>query len=196
MARGYSATWQRIARRIRVPVGFAFTVLYLWLARPTWKSILLGAVFVIAGIVVRALASGHLKKNEQLATTGPYAHTRNPLYLGSLILALGFALAALNWWIAIGLALIFAAIYLPVIQAEETFLRTKFPEFAEYAGKVPRIFPRVTHFQHPDGGFSWGLYRKHREYNAALGSVALMAALVMKLLWSILHTASARNSIF
>ena len=196
MSRGYSVTWQRIARRVRVPVGFAFSVLYLWLARPTWKSILLGAVFVIAGIVVRALASGHLRKNEQLATTGPYAHTRNPLYLGSLILALGFASAALSWWTAIGLAVIFAAIYLPVIQAEETFLRTRFPEFAEYARSVPRIFPRVTHSHHADGGFSWGLYRKHREYNAALGSVALMAALVMKLLWSILHTASARNSIF
>jgi protein-S-isoprenylcysteine O-methyltransferase Ste14 len=194
--RGYSVTWQRIARRIRVPVGFAFTALYLWLARPTWGSILLGALFVIAGIVVRALASGHLKKNEQLATSGPYAYTRNPLYLGSLILALGFASAALSWWIAIGLAIIFVAIYLPVIRAEETFLRTRFPEFAEYADKVPRIVPRVRRLHHADSGFSWDLYLRHREYNAALGSAALMAALVVKLLWSLHHTAGTRNSIF
>jgi len=142
------------------------------------------------------MASGHLQKNERLATRGPYAYTRNPLYLGSLILALGFALASLNGWVAIGLVVIFAGIYLPVIQAEEIFLRTRFPEFAQYAGKVPRIFPRVRHFPHPDGGFSWGLYLKHREYNALLGSAALMAALVVKLLWSIHHTAGTRISIF
>jgi protein-S-isoprenylcysteine O-methyltransferase Ste14 len=189
-------TWAKIARRIRVPVGFAFTAVYVWLAHPSLRSILAGAFFVVIGVLVRAMASGHLQKNERLATRGPYAYTRNPLYLGSLILALGFASASLSGWIAIGLAVIFAGIYLPVIQAEEIFLRTRFPEFAEYARKVPRIFPRVRHFHHADGGFSWGLYLKHREYNAALGSAALMAALVMKLLWSIHHEAGTRISIF
>jgi hypothetical protein len=180
-----STTWQKMARRIRVPVGFAFTVIYVALAHPTWKSLLIGTAFVIAGIAVRALASGHLKKNEELATSGPYAYTRNPLYLGSLILALGFAIAARNWWIAALLLLIFVAIYLPVIGAEEDFLRTKFPEFAKYSAEVPRVIPRFTSHSPYQPGFSWELYLKHREYNAAIGSAALLAALIAKLLWNL-----------
>jgi hypothetical protein len=191
-----SVTWQGIARRIRVPAGFAFTVLYLWLARPTWKSILLGSVFVISGIVMRALASGHVKKNEQLTTSGPYGYTRNPLYLGSLILALGFILAALNWWIALILAAMFAAIYLPVIQAEEAFLRKQFPEFEDYSREVPKLFPRLTSFHYSGKEFSWNLYLKHREYNAALGSAALIAALVAKVLWFVHHSSGTRIPIY
>ena len=81
------ASWSTVARHIRVPLGFVFAALYFWLAKPTVESILLGSVLVIPGLVLRALASGHVQKNEQLATSGPYAYTRNPLYLGSLILA-------------------------------------------------------------------------------------------------------------
>ena len=184
MLKESSTTWQRIARRIRVPTGFAFAVVYLWLAKPTWESILLGTILVIIGTVVRALASGHLNKNEELAVNGPYAYSRNPLYLGSLILALGFAVAALSWWVAVLLAVIFAAIYVPVIQAEENFLRTTFPEFAAYSREVPRLIPRLTSFQGSRSSFSWALYLKHREYNAAIGSAALFAALVAKLLWT------------
>jgi protein-S-isoprenylcysteine O-methyltransferase Ste14 len=175
-------SWSAIARRIRVPLGFAFAVVFLWLAEPTRKSILSGAGLIIVGLVVRALASGHLQKNEQLATGGPYAYTRNPLYLGSLILAVGFALAARSWWIAGGIVLIFFAIYLPVIRAEEVFLRERFAEFEDYAREVPALFPRLSAFGKPSGGFSWDLYWKHREYNAAMGSAAIMAALVVKLL--------------
>ncbi len=196
MSRESSTTWQKIARRIRVPVGFLFTALYLWLARPTWTSISLGTLFVIAGIVIRASASGHLNKNESLATSGPYAYTRNPLYLGSLILALGFAFASLDWWIAFALAIVFAAIYMPVITAEEAFLRTTFPEFAAYSRKVPRLLPRLASFHHYDSGFSWKLYLKHREYNAAVGSAALIAALIAKLLWNLHRAGTTTNFIF
>ena len=177
------AKWSVIARRIRVPIGFAFTVLYLWLARPTVKSLLLGAALVLTGLAIRALASGHVEKNQRLATGGPYAYTRNPLYLGSLILAGGFVLAARSWWIAVGVIVIFLAVYLPVIGAEETFLRERFPEFEEYARQVPRLLPRWSAFHNSHGEFSWDLYWKHREYNAALGSVAMVAALAAKLFW-------------
>ena len=177
------ASWSAIARRIRVPLGFAFTVVYLLLAKPTVNSILLGAALVIPGVLVRALASGHVQKNEQLTTSGPYAYTRNPLYLGSLILAVGFALASRSWWIAAGMVLIFFSIYLPVIRAEEVFLRKRFPEFADYARSVPRLLPRLSPFGGRGGSFFWDLYWKHREYNAAVGSIALMAALVVKALW-------------
>ncbi len=86
--------WSKIARRIRVPLGFVFAVLYFWLAKPTWRFIALGAILIIPGLLIRALASGHVRKNEALATSGPYAYTRNPLYLGSLLMGIGFAVAA------------------------------------------------------------------------------------------------------
>lgn len=177
------ASWSRIARRIRVPLGFALAALYLWLAKPTLMSLLIGLALVVPGIVVRALASGHVQKNEQLTTSGPYAYTRNPLYLGSLILATGFALAARSWWMAAAMAVFFLAIYLPVIRSEETFLRERFAEFAEYARHVPRLLPRLTPFGNCKSEFSRDLYRQHREYNAIIGAVAMVAALVAKLLW-------------
>ncbi len=177
-------SWTRIARRIRVPLGFVFTAIFLWLAKPTPRSMLIGSALIIPGLAIRALASGHVKKNEELTTTGPYAYTRNPLYLGSLILTLGFAISARNWWIGAGLVLIFLGIYLPVIYGEEVFLKERFPEFAEYAQRVPRLLPGVRSFGSNAGAFSWDLYWKHREYNATLGAAALMAALVAKLFWS------------
>ncbi len=143
---------------------------------------------MVIGVVVRALASGHLKKDQELATSGPYAYTRNPLYLGSLILALGFILAAHNWWIAVISTLIFLAIYMPVIKAEEAFLRKRFPKYNDYARRVPQIFPRLR-ASGWSSGFSWALYMKHREYNAAIGALALLAALQVKLLW-LLHQAA------
>jgi protein-S-isoprenylcysteine O-methyltransferase Ste14 len=175
--------WSAIARRIRVPLGFAVAVIYLWLASPSTLSIELGAVLVIAGLVFRGWASGHLRKNEQLATTGPYAYTRNPLYLGSAILAVGFAVAARSWWIAGILAVMFVAIYLPVIRAEEEYLAQNFPEFPAYADRVPRLLPELKAIGENDARFSWRLYKKHREYHATLGAVALMAVLAGKLLW-------------
>src|SRR6202167_2838143 len=94
-----SLSWRRIARRIRVPLGFVFTAIFLWLAKPTAKSMLIGSALIIPGLVLRSLASGHVKKNEELTMTGPYAYTRNPLYLGSLLLTVGFAISARSWWI-------------------------------------------------------------------------------------------------
>ena len=174
--------WSRIARRIRVPLSFAFAVLYFWLSRPTGKSIVVGALVAIPGLLIRALASGHVRKNEQLTTSGPYAYTRNPLYLGSIILAVGFAIAARSWVIVTAMLIIFIAVYLPVIQAEETFLRGNFPGFGEYASRVPRLFPRSIAVASHQGKFSWDLYLKHREYNAILGVVAMLAVLISKLL--------------
>jgi protein-S-isoprenylcysteine O-methyltransferase Ste14 len=175
--------WSQIARRIRVPLGFLFAVFYFWLARPSWRSLALGAILVITGLVVRALASGHVRKNEALATSGPYAYTRNPLYLGSLLMGLGFALAGRSWWVGVVLVLMFFAIYIPVIRDEEAFLRQKFPEFDEHARRVPRMFPRLTRSAGDDnsGVFSFELYWKHREYNAILGTLAMLAALIVKM---------------
>ena len=179
------AEWSQIARRVRVPLGFLFAVLYFWLARPTWRSMAVGAIVVVPGLLIRGLASGHVRKNESLATSGPYAYTRNPLYLGSLVMGLGFCVAARSWWVGLALVVMFFAIYLPVIRDEEAFLRRTFPEFEEYARRVPRMFPRLTPMSgassEAPAGFSLELYLKHREYNALLGALAMMAALMAKM---------------
>jgi hypothetical protein len=138
---------------------------------------------IVAGLLIRALASGHVRKNEALATTGPYAYTRNPLYLGSLLIGIGFAVAARSWWVVAALVVMFFAVYVPVIRGEERFLRDKFPEFDEYARRVPRMMPRFTAARSVDdeGGFSMELYLKHREWNALLGSVLLAGTLILKM---------------
>ena len=177
------AEWSKIARRIRVPLGFAFAAFYLWVARPSWTFLLLGTVVAIPGIALRAFASGHVKKNEELTTSGPYAYTRNPLYLGSLIMALGFAIAARSVVVLVVMLVMFFAIYLPVIRSEEAYLRETFPAFDDYARRVPRLVPRLRPYSNQVGAFSARLYRQHREYNALLGTVALMSALVAKLMW-------------
>jgi protein-S-isoprenylcysteine O-methyltransferase Ste14 len=164
-------------------MGFAFAVLYFWLARPTWRFLALGSVLILLGLIIRALASGHVRKNEALAATGPYAYTRNPLYLGSLFIGIGFALAARSWWVGGALVVMFFAIYVPVIRSEEKFLGDKFPEFEEYARRVPRMLPRLTPAKSREdaGEFSSELYLKHREWNALVGSALLIAALILKM---------------
>lgn len=180
MARG----WGRVAKRIRVPLGFAFAVFFLWMARPNLLFMALSLLLVIPGVCLRAYASGYVKKNAELTVTGPYAYTRNPLYLGSMMMAFGFALASRSIWIAVALAVLFAVIYVPVIQGEEQFLRSKFPEFDAYAARVPRLLPRLGRagvHSGDGGGFSATLYRKHREYNALIGAVAIYAGLALRL---------------
>ncbi len=177
------AEWSRIARRIRVPLGFVFAALYFWLAQPTWQFLVLGTILIVPGLLMRALASGYVRKNEALATSGPYAYTRNPLYLGSFLIGIGFALAARSWWVGAALVLMFFAIYLPVIRSEEAFLRANFPEFEEYARRVPRLFPRITpaRLSNDRGKFSMSLYLQHREYNALVGAVLIAVVLALKL---------------
>ncbi|HSM85897.1 MAG TPA: isoprenylcysteine carboxylmethyltransferase family protein [Candidatus Limnocylindrales bacterium] len=180
-------SWSRIATRMRVPLGFVFAAAYFWFARPDWLSVGIGCALVATGLVTRAVASGHIQKNAELATTGPYAYTRNPLYLGSVLMAIGFVIAARNPWIAAAALAMFLAIYIPVIRAEEKYLGSAFPAYVEYASHVPRLLPRLTPYRPGDGevsqgGFSRELYLKHREYNAALGSALMVAALILKIL--------------
>ncbi|HEY6939367.1 MAG TPA: isoprenylcysteine carboxylmethyltransferase family protein [Terriglobales bacterium] len=176
-------SWGNIARRIRVPLGFVFAIVYVWLARPSRESLLAGAAICVPGLALRALASGHVQKNTCLTITGPYAFTRNPLYLGSLVLAGGFAVAARSWWVAQVIVALFVIVYLPVVLAEERFLRERFPEFAEYERRVPRFVPRWAPAEARQGRFSSQLYWKHREYNAVLGAFAMMVALAVKMVW-------------
>ncbi len=176
--------WGRIAKRIRVPLGFLFAAFFLWRARPEWWSLAAGSAVALTGVWIRAISSGHVKKNEELAMTGPYAYTRNPLYFGSIVIAMGFALAALRWEIAIAIVIMFAAIYIPVIRGEEQFLSVRFPGYADYCRRVPRLLPRLSTGSEGRSQFSRGLYLQHREYNALLGTLAVIAALAIRLiLW-------------
>ena len=176
-----SVTWARVARRIRVPVGFLSAVAYVWLAHPTRVSLIVGTLVVIPGLVLRGLASGHVQKDKQLTTSGPYAYTRNPLYLGSLMMAAGFAIAARSWWIVGIMILMFVLIYVPVIAGEERYLRQTFPEYDEYARRVPRMLPRLARYGGERSAYSSARYWKHREYEASIGSLAMLAILIAKL---------------
>lgn len=178
--------WSRIARRIRVPLGFVFAVLYWWLARPTWGSIALGAAIAAIGVAIRAFAAGHVRKNQELTTTGPYAHTRNPLYLGSIVIALGFGVASRNPWVAVIIVVLFLGIYIPVIRSEEEYLRSQFRDFDEYCARVPRLLPRIRKTAGAQAGsFSRELYLRHREYNALIGAAAMLAALAAKIVFNL-----------
>ena len=203
-------TWQRVARRIRVPLGFLAAVLYvfqLWQRAPDPRAIAWSLVAVVAGLWLRGYASGYVKKNQELTTTGPYAYTRNPLYLGSMLIAAGFAMALMSWTVALVLPFGFAIIYIPVIASEERFLRANFAEFDEYCRRVPRLIPRLTPAKPPaqqgrapngenvtkaaSGRFSFGLYLRHREYNALLGAALLYLCLfyLRPVLDAIMHRA-------
>src|ERR1035438_3571107 len=175
--------WSRVARRIRVPMGFVLAIFYFWRARPTWGFLVLGALIALLGIVLRTAASGQVKKNRELTMTGPYAYVRNPLYLGSIVIAIGFAVAARDIWIAVAILLLFVLIYVPVIRSEEAFLRGQFPQYDDYARRVPSLLPRTLFVRQTTKRFSRELYLKHREYNALLGAAAMLAALIIKVLW-------------
>lgn len=174
--------WQKVARRIRVPLGFLTAALYLfeWWRTPTHlTAIATSLLLVLPGLWLRGYAAGYVKKNRELTQTGPYAFTRNPLYLGSILIAMGFAVALLNWVVAAALAFMFFVIYVPVIASEERFLRATFPDFDSYCRRVPRLLPRLTPASSDSrsGSFSFALYLRHREYNAAIGAALLYLCL-------------------
>jgi hypothetical protein len=188
--------WQKIARRIRVPLGFAAALLYLWELvqhKPQPQPIAWSLLLVIPGLWLRGYAAGYVKKNSELTITGPYAHVRNPLYLGSILIAAGFGVALMSLPFAIALLAFFLLIYVPVIASEEAFLRDTFLEFEWYCARVPRLIPRITPARAPDGprgqsgGFSFALYRKHREYNSAIGATFLYLSLLLGILLHTMH---------
>jgi protein-S-isoprenylcysteine O-methyltransferase Ste14 len=178
--------WQKVARRIRVPLGFLAAALYLfslWQHAPRPAAVAWSLALVLPGLWLRGYASGYVKKNRELTVTGPYAYTRNPLYLGSMLIAAGFAVALLSWPFALVLAVGFALIYIPVIASEERFLRATFSSFDDYCRRVPRIIPRLTPARNGTkdgeaGSFSLDLYLRHREYNAAVGAALLYLSLL------------------
>ena len=165
-------------QRLRVPLGFVIAAVVLYLATPKGFSILAGIPFAIAGAMLRAIAAGVIRKDSQLATDGPYAWTRNPLYFGSFLLSVGFAIMSANWIAAAALMVPSLVIYPNVIRNEEGHLERLFPEdFRRYRAAVPRFIPRFRRYQ---GSFSFKQYMANREYNTALGFGAVLAVFIVK----------------
>ena len=176
-------TLSRLAARLRLPLGFVVAALYIVFARPSDATLVVGACVALAGVLVRAWAAGHIMKNDRLATTGPYAHTRNPLYFGSFLIACGFAIAA-HWALLIFVFVFWLLIYGPTIARERTKIMAMFPDsYPEFERHVPPFFPRVLPWRGGGEGaaFSPALYMRHGEWRAALGYLGTMTWLVLRL---------------
>ncbi|HEV7701814.1 MAG TPA: isoprenylcysteine carboxylmethyltransferase family protein [Pyrinomonadaceae bacterium] len=172
---------KRTLQRVRVPLGFIFAVLFIVFSRPTLWTLVAGGVIAVLGLAVRAWASGHIRKASVLAVSGPYAYTRNPLYLGSLLLGVGFTVAAGVWWLALAFTALYLGIYLPVMRVEEEDIRRIFgTEFDEYQKAVPLFIPRLSVWKRTATRFDGQLYLRYREYRAALGAAGAMAILGAK----------------
>ena len=178
---------RELARRVRVPLGFLFAAGYLVVARPTALTLVVGTAIALTGLLIRAWAAGHIVKNDRLATTGPYAHTRNPLYFGSFLIAAGFAIAA-HWSLLLLVIAFFVLIYGPTIRDERVGIRARFPEaYDEWERNVPPFVPRPTPWRAETAGvqeregFDFQLYMRHGEWRAALGFAAVLAYLIFRM---------------
>jgi protein-S-isoprenylcysteine O-methyltransferase Ste14 len=168
------------AQRLRAPSGFLLLAAFAWWAAPTVQSLVIGALVSTAGLLLRGWAAGHLAKNERLAAGGPYAYTRNPLYLGTALVAVGLVVASRQPALAVLFMAAFVLVYLPVIELEEQHLRDLFPEYEEYARRVPRLGFKMP-VQGSTETFRLALYRKNEEYKAAAGFLAAVALLIWKI---------------
>lgn len=165
--------------KLRVPSGFLLVIAFGWLALPTMQSLTLGIPVSLAGLLLRAWAAGHLAKNQQLATGGPYRYIRNPLYVGTLLVAAGLVIAARRMELALLFTVVFVFVYLPVIQNEESHLRKIFPAYAAYADRVPVLIPYRRPIESM-GRFRPDLYLRNQEYQALLGYLVGMIYLIWK----------------
>ncbi len=168
-----------LVARLRVPIGFGLVLAFAWLSEPNTRSLALGLPVSLLGLLLRAWATGHLEKNIRLAESGPYAYVRNPLYLGTLLVAAGLVIASRRWLLAALFAAVFLLIYLPVIELEEQHLANLFPNFAAYSKRVPSLWPTL-HREKYHANFRWSLYVRNREYQALLGFLAGEAFLIAK----------------
>jgi protein-S-isoprenylcysteine O-methyltransferase Ste14 len=170
---------RKTLQRVRVTCGYIFAIVFLAFCRPTARSIVIGVSIAVVGLLLRAWACGHLRKGKELDISGPYAYTRNPLYLGSFLITIGFGAASNVWWLAAAAVVFFLSIYLPVINVETSELESVMgDDYREYAAGVPRFLPRLTPWRKEARGFDFQLYLKNGEYMAVIGVVAAALALI------------------
>jgi protein-S-isoprenylcysteine O-methyltransferase Ste14 len=173
-------------RALRLRSVWLLVVPFVLLARPTVPLLLAGGALALLGTLLRGWAAGTIRKDRELSTDGPYAHTRNPLYLGSFLIGIGVAVASGRWELVVLFALFFAGLYAPLVRAEERALAERFGDaWARWASRVPAFLPRVTPYRADprDGArFSFERWRRNREYEAAAGVVAGFVFLAARLL--------------
>jgi protein-S-isoprenylcysteine O-methyltransferase Ste14 len=171
-----------VVARLRVPSGFLIVAVFAWFSSPTALSLEIGLPVSLLGLALRAWAAGCLAKDRQLATGGPYAYSRNPLYLGTLLVAVGLSIAARSLGLGALFAAVFMFVYLPVIQNESEHLHHLFRDYAAYAAAVPMLLPRLTPYRGENPNpFRFALYLTNQEYNAGAGFAAGMLFLLWKL---------------
>ncbi|HEX6279489.1 MAG TPA: isoprenylcysteine carboxylmethyltransferase family protein [Pyrinomonadaceae bacterium] len=169
-------------QRNRVFLGFIISLAYLIFSRPSPAPLSVGVAVASLGLLLRAWACGHLRKTLELDVSGPYAHTRNPLYLGTFIIAIGFGIASGSWWLFLLVVTYIGSIYFPVMNVEADVLRQRLgQEYEEYEANVPLLIPRLTPWKKSDRTFDFQLYLKNGEYNAAIGLAVATAILVAKI---------------
>lgn len=174
---------QEILNRLRVRAGLFLALAVILLARPTWDSILTGVLICVLGLVIRAWASGHLRKEKELAVSGPYRYSRNPLYLGNFLLGTGITAGARSWWV-LGLCVAYFAVFYPlIIRRERERMKNLFPrQYEAYGKKVPLFFPNPWKHSAATGRFRWSLYKQNKEYRALYGTIVVWVVLAAKLL--------------
>ena len=167
--------------RLEWAVSIVLAIAACWLSSPTSASVLLGVPLALAGLALRAWAAGHLRKNRQLAVSGPYSYVRNPLYIGSLLAGIGLGTSANNGFLIAGILAVFLFWFLPVVTEEEDHIRKILPGYREYESRVRRFVPALSPRYESRIGFDAKLYLNNREYSALLGFAAFMLILWLKL---------------
>jgi hypothetical protein len=159
--------------RWRVPIGYALAIVVFWLADPTPLSLAIGGVIAAAGEELRIWAAGHLEKGREVTTSGPYAFTRHPLYVGSSVMGAGFAVASASVAVAVIVAVYLVTTVTAAIRSEEAHLTDKFGErYPAYRQGAGPSEPRE---------FSFSRAMRNREYRALAGVLLTFALLAAKL---------------
>ena len=177
------ASWKKIAQKTRVPAGTILGVIFLICMHPSTRSLWIGGAIALPGSLLRLWAAGHIEKGRVLTQSGPYALTRNPLYLGSFLMALGIILGGQGYWLLPIFGVFFAVFYIPVMKAEELELFSGYGEqFTEYSKRVPLFFPSLGSGGNAASAFLWSRVIRNREHRTIAGLVVAEAILVLKYL--------------
>ena len=178
--KNHMTPWKKLAQKTRVPVGTVLGIVFLLLMHPSNRSLVIGITIAVAGSLLRVWAAGHIDKGKVLTQGGPYALTRNPLYLGSFIMALGIIIAGQGYWLLLAFGAFFALFYFPVMRAEEQeLLQSHGEQFVEYAKRVPRFFPGFRTASPPTSTFLWSRVIRNREHHTMIGLAVAVALLLV-----------------